>query len=461
MSNRHLRSVLSLIRNAAVAAAVSGLVVACGGSKTRSGLGGDTPPPPPKQAGKAGSDAGPAGAKKPPRKISKDARKDYTKAIEYYKKQAATDWSSGACENSADKFLSVASEHPKLVEARYMAGLSYHHCKMSEKAEAQYQQALKVDSSHAPSLSNLGELYFQAGKVKAAKKYWDAALAADSKIVAARNNLAWLMIEKLRVTTDKASWKNLEESARKQLSAALAVDNDNVKTYVLYGLLYLEGSERNKSRLDLAKLLLDEGAKRNDKYAALYNARGLLQMKRNNQSEALKNFNKAVTLDPKFAEARMNVGNITLGFRKYDTAEEQFTEVLKLQPDSYDALIGLGVAKRGLGKLDEAEDNYKKARKLDSKKGASYFNLGVLYKDFRANSANDLKGSQDAYKKALGYFEDYRGKPDATKDGKQEAKDNIADCEKIIKQLDEVMKAMAQSAAEQNGGGENGGGGAK
>src|SRR5205807_1975908 len=99
----------------------------------------------------------------------------------------------------------------------------------------------------------------------------------------------------------------------------------------------------------------------------------------------------AVEADPKFVEARMNVGLTTVNFRKYDTAKEQFSKVLELTGNkNYDAFIGLGLALRGSGDFPGAEEQYNKAMKLDSNRGEAYYNLGVLYKDFKANKAGDL-----------------------------------------------------------------------
>ena len=82
-------------------------------------------------------------------------------------------------------------------------------------------------------------------------------------------------------------WKTLEEDARINLSNALGVESDNVEAYTTYGLLYMEGWQQNKNRLLLAKLLLDEGKKRNEKYPALLNAYGLYWMHRGALNEAL------------------------------------------------------------------------------------------------------------------------------------------------------------------------------
>ena len=445
-----------------LALAASGLLFACGGGgsnvPTRSGLGDNKPPPPPKQDSN-GSNGTSAAGDKPERQISKDAREDYSKAVAFFKEKSEGGWTKDECSSAAGRFAEVANDHPKLVEAQYMVGRSYHACGMFAQAEKAYQETLQKDSSHAHSLSNLGEIYYQAGKVESAKKYWESAIKADSKIAAARNNLAWLMIQELPGISDRKQWGKVVEDAELQLSSSLAVDSENVKTYTLYALLYLEGSDRNKNRLDLAKLLLDEGEKRDGKFAPLHNAFGLLHMKRNSQSQALSSFEKAVALDPSFTEARMNVGNITLGFRKYDVAADQFSEVLKLQKDNYDALIGLGIAQRGLNKLDDAEASYKKAIDLDKRKSAAYFNLGVLYKDFRANAANGLPGAQEAYKEARKHFRKFVSMSDVSPADKNEAEENIKDCDKIIQQIDDVMKAMAEAEAAEKAAAAGGDGG--
>ncbi|HTJ45348.1 MAG TPA: tetratricopeptide repeat protein [Kofleriaceae bacterium] len=419
------------------------MLAACGSGQKRvaeTGLGGNKAPPPPTAfGGEVKSEAA-----EPKRELSKDAKSDFQDAVDYYTQQDKAGWNESSCKTAADKFDSVANEH-KLVEARYMVGRSYHNCNMKGDAERAYQAALAMKSNYGAAMSALGELYYEDGKVDAAKDYWQNAIKANPKLVGARNDIASLDLEEMRkVGPNDPHWKDLEADARNNLSSVLAVDNDNVKAYVLYGLVYLEGRQKNKNRLDLAKLLLDEGAKRNEKYAPLENARGLYFLFRNNLTEALQHFGKAVELDPNFAEARMNVGLITLGFRKYDVAKDQFQHVLDLKSkdDEFDATIGLGIAQRGLGDLDGAEASYKQAMKVDSKRGESFYNLGVLYKDFRAAKQSDLKASQQAYMTARDYFKQFLDKTGSDAD-KAEAKDNIADCDKVIKQLDDFMKNMA------------------
>jgi tetratricopeptide (TPR) repeat protein len=422
---------------------------ACGGGTVKTGLGsGDkVPPPPNNDGGKTGDGTGGDGAPEPVREISKDAKKDYAEAADYYASQEKTGWNEKACRETADRFRRVARSHAELVEATYMVGRSLQNCQMDGDAEAAYLAAIKINPKHAQSISNLGDIYFRAGKVEGAKSYWESAVKANGKVTGARNNLAFLLLEEMRKTKDGAAWARLEEQAREHLSSVLAVDQDNVRAYVLYGLLYMQGYEKNRSRLDLAKLLLDEGKKRKEDFAALHNAYGLLHLLKNSVGQALQSFQRAVQIDGKFVEARMNVGSITLGFRKYDTAAEEFAAVLELEPKNYDAMIGLGIANRGLAKLKEAEDNYDKAKQTDSKRSAAYFNLGVLYRDFVANGQVDLTASKKVYEKSRDFFKEALNKGDLTADQTADAKDNVSDLDKIIKQLDEVIKATAAAGA--------------
>ncbi len=422
---------------------------ACGGAP-KSGLvkGNKEVPPPPDI-----SDIKPeGGAGEEKREVSTDAKADFASAAEFY--SAQKDWSESTCRQAADKFSSVARAHKDLIEAQYMVGRSYHNCGLAKEAEEAYQTAIKQKPNHGASLSNLGELYYGVGKIDGAKKYWESAIKANPKLSAAYVNLAMLQLEELRKTKDQAAWKKLEEDTRKKLSISLAIDNENVRAYTVYGMVYMEGYQKNRNRLDLAKLLLEEGEKRNAKYAPLQHALGLLALSKNNMTEALQRFQAAVELDGSFAASRQNVGLITLGTRRYDVAKEQFEKVLKLDSKNYDAMIGLGIAQRGLGDLAAAEDTYKKAKGLDPSRGEAYFNLGVLYFAFIAAKENDLDKQTKAYQTAKAYFQDSLSKGNLGADDKAEAQENIKGVDKVVKQIEDFKKMQAQIDAINKGQGQ-------
>src|SRR5687767_213446 len=153
-------------------------LVACGGGSKSIKSGGGSVPPPPSVGGNSANDAtaGTAADVKTQKvEFSKDAKKDYESALEAFKANDKSGWSEGSCRGTADKFLGVAREH-KLVDAQFMAGLSYHRCNLVSDAEKAYQEASRMPGDglkKAMALSNLGEIYYKAGKVDGAKQYWD------------------------------------------------------------------------------------------------------------------------------------------------------------------------------------------------------------------------------------------------------------------------------------------------
>jgi tetratricopeptide (TPR) repeat protein len=420
------------------------VAAACGGGAKSAGVGqGVKPPPPP-------SDVKPDSPNAPKREISVDEKKDYEGAMATFQQtDKGNGWNESACRQSADRFSSVVRQHPKMVEAQFMVGLSFHRCNLLGDAAKAYQAARQIKENHGQSLSNLGEIYYREGKFGDAKGYWESAIKANGKLIAARNNIASLQLEQMRkLVPHSKEWNALESDARFNLSNVLGVDSENVKAYTLYGLIYMEGFQKNKNRLDLAKLLLDEAKKRNEKYPPLQNAYGLYYMRRNALSEALQHFQLAVQEDPKFIEARMNVGLTTLGFRKYDVAKEQFSKVIELAPKTaYDAYIGLGVALRGLKDYDGAEAQYNAAAKMDPKRGEAFYNLAVLYKDFRATK-QEPAASIPTYNKAKDYFRQFIDKGNDPVDVK-EAKDQIALIDKTVAQTQKFIESMKNQPPQQ------------
>lgn len=418
-----------------------GVLAACGGGGSGNVRSGGTTPAP----ASTGDTGIASSTDEPKREVTKDARKDYEAAVAWFEQNdKAKSWNDSTCRQAADRFQSVVRAHSEVVEAQFMIGLSFHRCNMLDDAERAYQQALRMKSNHGASLSNLGEIYYRAGKLNEAKQAWESAVKAQGKLIGARVNLASLQLEQMRKIGNArdATWKKLEDDAKFHLSNVLGVDSDNVAAYTVYGLIYMEGSQANKNRLDLAKLLLDEGKKRNEKYAPLQNAYGLLHMRRGALNLALQAFSAAVELDPKFVEARVNVGLVTLGFRNYELAKEMLTKAIELSPKNYDAYIGLGIALRGLKDLDGAEAQYKKARDLDAKRGDAYYNLAVLYKDFRATKDNDLNASIATYRQAKDFFQQFMSMP-GEQDDKAEARVQVAAIDKTVAQIQSFLKAQA------------------
>lgn len=419
------------------------LLSACSKKSSTSGPGGSA----------ASGDPAKPGDKPAVAVISKDAREDYSKSATYFADKEKSGWDDGSCKTAAGKFEDTGKDHKDVAAASfYMQGRSYMSCGMLGEAEKAFRASLGRDANYVHAISGLGEVAYAKGNITEARSQWEKALSIDGRLPGAHINIASLDLSQLRKQpSGTPGWVTLEKSIRDHLSLALAVDNGNIRAYTVYALVYMEGTDKNKNRLDLAKLLLDEGRKSSDTYAPLHNAFGLYYMKKNNIGEALKSFMQAVALDGKFVEARVNAGLIQVSSRRYADAKTQLSEAVKLDPKNYDAWIGLGIAQRGLNELDDAEASYQKAKGIDASRGEATFNLGVLYKDFRgAKEASDLKKGLEYFRQARGFFADAQTKLKSPKDV-AEAKENVSDCEKLVKSYEEQIKIQASTPAAAGG----------
>lgn len=414
------------------------------------------PPPKPKKDDAAASkkdisDPSVAAAAAPARPAT-----DWDAAVAYFRDGDSTGWTADKCQSAADKFQNAGKG--KRAEGYFNAGVAMERCGRTNDAEKLYRKALDLSPTYGPSLANLGELAYKAGKYQDAQNYFDQAVKNDAKleVSAARNNLGWIEYQQMRQTNVAATRQQLETEALGNLQRALAIDNDSIVAYTIMALVYMEGADRNRNRLELANLLLTEGKKRNDRYAPLWNAMGLLQMRYNNVAKALEDFRQAVTLDPRLTEARMNVGQIVLSSRNYDEAETQFREVLKLRAKDYGALVGLGVALRGQAtvlrsagqmdkfqkKIDEAESTYRAALDVDKNRGDAYYNLGLLYKDYRTNDPDQSKNIAQ-YKKAKEFFQEFLARADKGDPKRDEAGGHAQDCDKYVEILGKALQDQA------------------
>ena len=466
------------ITNKLIAASL--VLVACGGSqKTESGnaatekkserASGDSgaprtkkaetaPKPPSEEETKAKQQAANDRAKK----ASVNERNEFVALVDKYEKAKSTapGIPASECTSWAKKFLSSFGGSAFAAQAHFNAGTIMEGCGQPKEAENEYNEALKANPGYGPALTNLGNLYLKQGNVQTAKQWFDKAITADpTHNAAAYNNLAFILYNQAKENGDTAIYKE----AVSKLRRALAIDNESVAAYALLAQIYYQTAESDKSKLDLAALVCKQAKETTggDKYAPIYNTLGLINLRKKNVTSALKEFEKAIELDPKFVEAHLNIGAIGLSSRQYDKAEKSFQAMLALQPGNFDATIGVGVAARGLKKFDDAEKWYRKAAELDAKNCAVPYNLGLLYQDYKtAEDNSNLKKAQE-------YFRTYSscGRSDKKKveDAQRRIKDiddtfaaieeqkkNEAEMKKMMEEQEKMQKEMEKQQAEQN-----------
>jgi Flp pilus assembly protein TadD len=335
------------------------------------------------------------------------------------------------CEQLIEGFQALYERDDSILVARFNVAAIHEVCGQAKQAEAIYVEL--AGREFPAALNNLGVIAWDRGEHAQAFGLFERAVRADAThSVAARNNLAMALRERYAGSHAVADF----EQAERHLQSILAVDSSNKVAYEnLTRLYYDRGRTQDSSYLLLANLVITQAQRileaRGQHSGDLHNLRGLLLIEQNDQVQALREFRRAVELEPDHIDAHRNIAMIALRFRDYESAERSLESALASESAATDieAWIALGVAKRGLRKYDDAEQAYRRALALDTGDPRPWYNLGILAQEHRSGLADDEQDVTAAYELAL---ENYRifveqaGASPRWHDAVVEAKDRIA-----------------------------------
>ena len=139
---------------------------------------------------------------------------------------------------------------------------------------------------------------------------------------------------------------------------------------------------REEGKLDelipVATKLINLERERHDK-AMVYCNRGGAYLYRGEYDCAFDDFNKAIKLSPKYADAYCNRGYAYINKNEYDRALEDFDKAIELKPKNPDACYGLGMAYINKQNFGCAIVNFNEAIKLNPKHVNAYYACGITY----------------------------------------------------------------------------------
>jgi tetratricopeptide (TPR) repeat protein len=97
------------------------------------------------------------------------------------------------------------------------------------------------------------------------------------------------------------------------------------------------------------------------------------------RAQAAAAYRKAIELDPRHAEAHLNLGCLLLDDGKAGAAVGEFHEALSCQPRNANASFNLGVALQDLGRDSDAIAAYEQALAVDPGLADAHYNLSKLH----------------------------------------------------------------------------------
>jgi len=174
-------------------------------------------------------------------------------------------------------------------------------------------------------------------------------------------------------------WRNSEALWTHTL--ACTADNPVVRNNLGNSLL-------QAGRRDEAIAQFQQALKINPRNAEANNNLGYVFYKMGRYQEAMVQFQQALQLDPRFAEAHFNLGTVLLQQGQWDEATAHFQQALQINPNYEIARNNLGFVFLQTGRYQEAMVQFQQALQINPYDAGARFNLGfVLLRLGRADEA--------------------------------------------------------------------------
>ncbi len=176
----------------------------------------------------------------------------------------------------------------------------------------------------------------------------------------------------------------------------LFAQNNAIDYYNMGLALYYQG------KLDEAIAAYQKAIEIDPDYADAYYNIGIALRKQGKLDEAIAAYQKAIEIDPDYADAYYNIGIALRKQGKLDEAIAAYQKAIEIDPDYAKAYYNIGIALRKQGKLEEAIAAYQKAIEIDPDYAKAYYNIGIALDD-----QGKLEEAIAAYQKAIEIDPDY------------------------------------------------------
>jgi len=219
----------------------------------------------------------------------------------------------------------------------------------------------------------LGDFSTSAGREREARENYEQALTVINQAISLVPNNPNYYNEKSSVLSELKRYDEGLAAINQAINLA-----PRAAWYVNRGSLYY-----NQQKYELALSDWNKAIDINPNFADAYYNRGLLYSDQQKYELALADYNKAINLNPNFADAYNNRGNLYKNLQKYELALSDYSKAIDINPNFADAYYNRGLLYQDLQKYDLALSDYNKAIDINPNYAKAYYNRGILYQDLQ------------------------------------------------------------------------------
>lgn len=301
----------------------------------------------------------------------------------------------------------------------HFLGTLYQKAGRYNDARDQYLKSVDMDSTYAPALKDLGDLFVLAKQYDNASKVYLRYLELEPDDIAAYVGLTESLGESgryaqalqtankamaldstradVRLAYARSALRNRDKALRARGADMYISLPDSVKLGA-EDLVLLAGYEIDNNKLDEARHHLNQATKVDSSYADVYFQLGLLSFKNNAPDSAALNFQQAIKRDPKVALYHLNLGVAYFQANQLDQAKPELRRAIALDKRPVMGRVLLGQALVASDSLEAAEAEYQKALALDPKNARALRGLAFTYLRSQSfdKAAETYKAATDA-----------------------------------------------------------------
>lgn len=134
----------------------------------------------------------------------------------------------------------------------------------------------------------------------------------------------------------------------------------------------------------------------------LLNLAAVCHQRLGNPEQAISCWHKALQINPNYADAYYNLGNLFNELKQFKEAEAPYRQALRIKPDYAEAYNNLGVILNEIKRFPEARAAYRKALRLKPDYPEAHNNLGVVL-----NTMQAFEEAEVAFRQAIILRPDY------------------------------------------------------
>jgi tetratricopeptide (TPR) repeat protein len=292
-------------------------------------------------------------------------------------------------DRALEQFLIMQRDTMAIPDLFYLIARCYMQKGETESAIQALESEIRLNPANYNAYIDLATLYVDSGQYSRAEARLKAAIDANPDPYQAD-----LILGRLRRLQKRY------DEAKTLLNRVIAKDDSVIEASLLLGLVYLDEKEYVQSA-DLFERVIREYQEKENRTPAetrilgqALNARGQVDLERQQVRLALERFEKARQLDPTLAETYGFMGQAHRRLTNYPRAEELFKQAIDLAKNNPDYHLQLGLLYHN--NLEQPEDAIEQYNKYFDLGGQDYVNVNKWLEELGAKPRNqDLATSDD------------------------------------------------------------------